>query len=147
MSSGNLKMSSLPMSEAVYEKYAWVLLFVIQILILLVLASGPEGPAAPGSALHAFFSDNVTESTLELRLRGTAVAGMAIFGLAIILKSYRKGEKWAWYVLWYYPVFFAIHIVAFGTFLPDIIFLVISLLGLLLPYRKFFPKKQLQLTT
>ena len=128
------------MSEKWYQRYSWVLLFLMQLLILLVVSSGPEGPVAPGSVLHAFFADQASERVLDLRLLGTVLWGMAIFGLAIILKPFRNGERWAWYVLWYYPAFFAIHILAFGTLIPDVVFLLISLLGLLLPYRRFFPK-------
>jgi len=65
---------------------------------------------------------------------------MLVFGLAIILTGFRWGERWAWYALWYYPIFFALHIVAFGTFVIDGVLALICVLSLLLPYRKFFPK-------
>ncbi len=128
------------MAEKWYRRYSWVLLVLMQLLILLVVSSGPEGPVAPGSVLHAFLADQASERVLELRLLGTVLWGMTIFGLAIILGPFRNGEGWAWYVLWYYPAFFAIHIFAFGTLVPDAVFLLISLLGLLLPYRRFFSK-------
>ena len=108
--------------ETAYERYAWVLLLLIGIIVLVFGTSG------------AFFGDDVAVRTLI----GTFGAGMGIFGLAITLTAFRRGERWAWFVLWYYPIFFLIHVIALGTVLPDLIFLVISLLGLLLPFRKFF---------
>lgn len=131
------------MAERWYQRYSWVLLVLMQFLILLVVSSGPEGPVAPGSVLHAFFASQGSEAVLEQRLLGTILWGMVIFGLAIILVPFRNRERWAWYVLWYYPAFFAIHIVAFGTLIPDVVFLLICVLGLLLPYRRFFSKDAL----
>jgi hypothetical protein len=108
--------------ESAYERYAWVLLFLVGLPVLVFGISG------------GFFGNDVAERTLV----GTFGAGMGIFGLAITLTAFRRGERWAWFVLWYYPIFFLIHVIALGTVLPDLIFLVISVLGLLLPFRRFF---------
>jgi hypothetical protein len=132
--------STIPTPEKWYEKYAWILLFLVTLLLLLIGSSGEEGPVGNGSVLNAFFTSDVTESIFELRFRGSILLGMFIFGLAILLKPFRSGERWAWYVLWYWPVFFVIHILAFGTVMPDSVFAAVSALALLLPYRKFFPK-------
>lgn len=126
-------------------RYAWIPLCLVTLLILLIVSGGEEGPVAEGSVLHAFaspplFNDEAPDNVLELRLRGTLLLGMLIFGLAIILTGFRWGERWAWYALWYYPIFFALHIVAFGTFIIDGVLALICVLSLLLPYRKFFPK-------
>jgi hypothetical protein len=67
--------------------------------------------------------------------------------LAITLTGYRRGEKWAWYTLWLVPVLlvssalFNVSVVGdvFQT-LEWIPVMTASLLGLLLPYRKFFPR-------
>jgi len=62
------------------------------------------------------------------------------------LTAYRKGERWAWYILWSVPVFFlgfvaiAMSIGASGLLPFLTLFVVLSLLGLLLPFRRFFPK-------
>jgi hypothetical protein len=42
----------------------------------------------------------------------------------------------------YYPVFFVLHIIAFGTFIIDGVLAHICALSLLVPYRKCFPKQQ-----
>jgi hypothetical protein len=67
--------------------------------------------------------------------------------LAITLTGYRRGEKWAWYTLWLVPallVWNAIYNVYFtgdvNEMLQWIPITTVSLLGLLLPYRKFFPR-------
>jgi hypothetical protein len=40
-----------------------------------------------------------------LRTIGVASIGMGIFGLLITTIAYRRRERWAWFALWYYPVF------------------------------------------
>lgn len=57
-------------------------------------------------------------------------AGMGIMTLALAIGPLRRGERWAALTLAYVPVFFAWHIVALGTWIPDGIFLVLSVLGL-----------------
>lgn len=123
---------TVPRAEKAYEKYAWVLLLATGVLgmtLALVLTFAPSticnvcNPEVLGfvSALSTFW------------------VGMNAFGLAITLKSYRSGEKWAWYTLWYFPAIFLIH----SLFVPlphNILSVIMPVLGLLLPYRKFFPK-------
>jgi hypothetical protein len=65
-------------------------------------------------------------------LVATFAAGMAILGLAVILTGFRRGQWWAWLALWYYPVFFAIHVLALGLVVPDGIFAVLAVAALLL---------------
>jgi hypothetical protein len=40
-----------------------------------------------------------------LRAIGVASIGMGLFGFLITLIAYRRRERWAWFALWYYPVF------------------------------------------
>ena len=127
--------------------YAWIPLALITLLTLLIVGSGEQGPVAEGSVLHAitappFFTDEAPYRIIQLRLQGSVLLGMVVFGLAIILTGFRWGERWAWYALWYYPVFFVLHIIAFGTFVIDGILALICVLSLLVPYRKFFPKQR-----
>jgi hypothetical protein len=72
------------------------------------------------------------------------------FVLAITLTGYRKGEKWAWYMMWSVPallvsdaVFSVVFIGDINQALQFIPITAITMLGLLLPYRIFFPKKLL----
>ncbi len=123
-------------------RYAWIPLVLINLLIVVIVGSGEDGPFAAGSVLHAFLANSPSEAMLELRLRGTLLLGMVAFGLAVILVPFRRGDRWAWYVLWFYPVFFLLHIIAFGTFIPDAILAIICVASLLAPMRVFFPRYQ-----
>ncbi|WP_316572099.1 hypothetical protein [Neobacillus sp. YIM B06451] len=120
------------------QSKAWILLLLIQLLMLIISLSGENGPVGEGSVLHAYLSNDQSETGIELKLRGSLVLGMSLFGFAILLNAFRKGLRWSWYVCWVYPLFFVLHIIGFGTFMPDIIFLLISLAALLLPYKLFF---------
>lgn len=77
-----------------------------------------------------------------LRADGVALIGMGLFGVLITATAFRRRERWAWLALWYYPVFWAAHLV--GGLPPgkdhvhQVAFIVLSLVGLLLPVRDFF---------
>jgi hypothetical protein len=67
--------------------------------------------------------------------------------LAITLTGYRRGEKWAWYTMWLVPallvgqgLFNSVFLNDFKEMLSWIPITTLSLLGLFLPYRKFFPR-------
>jgi hypothetical protein len=80
-----------------------------------------------------------------LRAIGVASIGMGLFGLLITTIAYRRRERWAWFALWYYPLFWTAHLV--GGLPPgkdhvhQVVFIVLSLAGLLLPVREFFPRR------
>src|SRR5215211_8026096 len=68
---------------------------------------------------------------------GTALVGFNILALVMALIPYRRGERWAWYTLWVLPMLWLSHFV----FSPDLPYLMLALLttvGLVLPYRRFF---------
>ena len=80
-----------------------------------------------------------------LRAIGVASIGMGLFGVLITTIAYRRSERWAWFALWYYPVFWTAHLL--GGLPPgkdhvhQVVFIVLSLAGLLLPVREFFPRR------
>lgn len=80
-----------------------------------------------------------------VRALGIATTGMGFFGTVITLMSYRRQEKWAWFILWYYPIFWTLHLVGGlppgNDHIHQVVFIVISLLGLILPFRQFFQRK------
>ena len=152
-------------SEKLYEKYAWILLFAIGVIMLvggvphsLGINTDPETVESfIGMTLNEFKNSNpgfFDLYTYYFRFGGWSDLGVAFFIVAISLTAYRKGEKFAWYILWFVPAFFigctAISLstvtVSVGSslslLLPITMFVVLSLLGLLLPYRKFFPNKR-----
>lgn len=79
-----------------------------------------------------------------LRAIGVASIGMGLFGVMITATAYRRRERWAWFTLWYYPVFWIAHLL--GGLPPgqdhvhQIVFIVLSLMGLLIPLGEFFPR-------
>jgi hypothetical protein len=80
-----------------------------------------------------------------MRAIGVASIGMGLFGLLITTIAYRRRERWAWFALWYYPEFWTAHLL--GGLPPgkdhvhQVVFIVLSLAGLLLPVREFFGRR------
>ena len=145
--------------ERIYEKYAWVVLFALGLLWVVV------------GFVQAFFPDGLAENDAQLitgmswdRLKalspdasdlvswlygamGMLKMSWSFFVLAITLTGYRKGEKWAWYTLWLVPILLVSSAIFNASFVGDVYQMLewipittVTLLGLLLPYRKFFPK-------
>ena len=83
----------------------------------------------------------------EQYLRAVAAAsiGMGLFGSMISVTAFRRRERWAFFALCYYPVFWTAHLV--GDLPPgrdhihQVVFIVLSSFGLLLPIREFFPRE------
>ncbi len=153
-----------PRKERAYEKYAWILLLVTPVIFLFQSLRAVLGSGNLDSA--ALFNTGMTLAQLEVRSPyvgswigdfsrsfGVIGLGFSIFAIAIIMKSYRRGEKWAWFVSWYQPASWvglaaSLYILGIRTgkietapFLVYAIFATIAVFGTVLPYRKFFPKK------
>ncbi len=154
---------AVPGKEKVYEKYAWIIFFVFGIPLLIaglrysidptpILFQGNFASvtgvdwnqfqaAYPGVT---FYFESVTRFWALLSLIGFVLLVVVSF------KSYRKSEKWAWYAFWMVPAVFLAFSADFLTydgptsslFIASLLGFAISLLGLFLPYRKFFPKRQ-----
>ena len=79
-----------------------------------------------------------------LKAIGAASIGMGLFGVMITLTAFRRRERWAFITLWYYPVFWTAHLT--GNLPPgkdhvhQVLFIALSLLGLLLPIDEFFAR-------
>jgi len=78
---------------------------------------------------------------------GMLKTSWSLLVLAITLTGYRWGEKWAWYTLWLVPALLVGSGLVNSAFLGDVNEMLqwlpittVSLVGLLLPYRKFFPR-------
>ncbi len=141
-----------PRKERAYERYAWLIFFALGIVFLaqaavLTVTGRPPDVFVQGSIgmswsqlviaqprIAAFIGDISTSGGII-----GAVAGVSI--MAISFRSYRRGEKWAWCTFLAVPVLFGLAPIINTT--PDNpLFAFIAAVGLLLPYRKFFPKKQ-----
>jgi len=118
-------------SEDTLFKIGWISLIITGGAIL---AFGLIVTAWPGSS-----------NSLFLRAIGVASIGMGLFGVMITLIPYRHHERWAWFILWYFPVFWSAHLL--GNLPPgqdhvhQVVFIILSLSGLLLSIRTFFPRK------
>jgi hypothetical protein len=53
-------------------------------------------------------------------LTSTYAAVAIVLTVAIALTAFRRGERWAWFAFWVWPLFFVIHGAAF--FLVDFLF-------------------------
>ncbi len=146
------------MSEKAYEKHAWILFFAIGVIFLPAAVSHSLGvntdPATAeriiGMTLNELEVSNPRFFDLYIfyfRGGGLSDLGFAFLVIAVSVTAYRREEKWAWYAFWSIPAFF-MGFAAIGLsigpspsyLLPLTLFVILSLLGLLLPYRKFFPR-------
>jgi hypothetical protein len=158
--SSDLRTRAGVMHEKFYEKYAWVILLTLGLLWLvvgLVAMYQPEGifgtdaksvTNMPWSELKASNPVAANFIIFIYGQMGLLKISWSFFVLAITLTGYRRGEKWAWYTLWFVPfllvsdaIFSVIYIGDVSQTLQFIPITTITLLGLLLPYRKFFPSK------
>lgn len=151
-------------TEKAYEKHAWIILFALGIVGLIVgligVSTGRPFEEPLVRTMTGMGWDELVASSpriaayisLWIRFAFSAVAFFSILSIPIAWKSYRRGERWAWYALWAIPIssiaFTGVILsggVSFwdssGSIFYTLIALPLSLLGLLLPYRKFFPRK------
>jgi len=121
----------MPERGTIRFKLAWVLLAITGVSIFVF---GLIATVRPDSS-----------NPLYLRAVGVASIGLGLFGVMITAIPFRRGERWAWFTLWYYPVFWAAHLL--GGLPPgqdhihQIVFILISLVGLLLPAGEFLAQE------
>ena len=114
--------------KTVYLRVGWICLVVVGVAIL---AFGVVAATVP-----------MSDDEPLMRADGVASIGVGLFGVLITLIPYRRRERWAWFALLFYPVFWVVHLV--GRLPPSkdhvhqMVFIVLSLAGLLLPVREFF---------
>lgn len=114
--------------DEVSIRVGWICLLVVSVGIL---AFGVVVAVVP-----------MTGDVLLYRADGLASIGVGLFGGLLALIPFRRRERWAWFALWFYPVFWVAHLI--GGLPPgkdhihQVVFIVLSLAGLLLPAREFF---------
>src|SRR5260370_38915545 len=155
-------------SPSVYQKYAWTLLFVFWALHLVLsvrdffpslqdfcLVCLPGSQTAIQSSTGMAWSQLATTNPRFANFLASALVddgisgvGLAVFGMVVSLTSFRKGEKWAWYVSWSMPIGILaaqlnVDQLTGSVFviILAIAFVLVSLLALFLPYRLFFPNR------
>ena len=114
-----------PRAEKAYEKYAWLALLIAGLLAF---------PAA-------FFA--LSEG---INLGSLSDLVFAVLTTYLSVTGYRRGRKWAWFALLYTPPFYLLaaydEAMRGNPWQPPAFFALLCVVGLVLPYRKFFPKKQ-----
>ena len=151
------KMDDTTKKERAREKYGWVVYLFVGLLWVvygLTQVFNPENlrdaqhiTGLPLSELEVK-SPEATELVYFLYgALGILKISWSLLVLAITLIPYRRGEKWAWFTLWLVPatlvgqgIFNSFFHGDFNEMLPWIPITTVSLVGLFLPYRKFFPR-------
>jgi hypothetical protein len=89
---------------------------------------------------------------MYVRSLGASILVVSILSLAITLTAFRRGQRWAWYALWVWPLWnVAIFVLSFTAerhpdfpppppMLSAPVFFTVTLLALILSYRRFFPR-------
>src|SRR5215207_3679817 len=155
-------------NESFFERHAWkVLLFFGLFMSLIglpdILVGGSfynEGDVRllqgitdmTWEQLEATSPNAAAMIDFKVRMGGLQYLFLGLFSMAIVLTDFRRGERWAWYTMWLFPFFFALHSLIIlrayqhpeaGTpepVLSGLAILAITALTLALSYRKFFPK-------
>ena len=143
--------------ERAYVKYGWV---VYLFLGLLWVVYGLTQVFNPDNLRDAQHITGLSLSELEVKSPEATELVYFLYGalgmlktswsflvLAITLTGFREGEKWAWFTMWLVPatlvgqgLFNSVLLGDFNEMLPWIPITTVSLAGLFLPYRKFFPR-------
>ncbi len=127
-----------------FGRRAWAIFFIFGLLLLAYGFYAFSLPDRDPQIWDFLGKDKEVFDYLNetFRLIGMLSVGFAIFTMAVSMTAYRRGERWAWYAFWYWPIFWllaAVYTWPDASFL--LLFLIASLAGLMLPYRKFFPKR------
>ena len=151
-----------PRKDKAYEKYAWIIPFAFGIFNLLfsfVLFFAPRRLEDPSfSAVESLTGRTFAQIATSdpgvanytyylIRTFTIFIAGLNAYLAVVSATAYRRGERWAWYLTWLVPALFVLDLpyeflVRAFIDVSSIIIVAILVVGLLLPYRKFFPKKQ-----
>src|ERR671916_2162599 len=128
--------------ERVYERYAWIILLVSAVLGLL---AGLTLILAPLSIMvePAFAAGGVPG---VLRALGLTWVFFNVLELIILFRNFRRGEQWAWWVLWLLPILWLFHFLVNPSTVHNLVIAIVTALGLILSYRAFFSTSSQQPT-
>src|SRR5665647_3299159 len=142
-------MNSYTKNEKIYEKYAWIIFFVIGAMTLVTAVFHALGintdPALvesiAGKSIDALKSSDPMFFNLYnfyFSSGGLSDIGFAFLLIVTSMTAYRRGDKWAWYAFWFVPAFFSgfaalsltLPVESSSSMLPSLIVLIIlSLVG------------------
>ena len=143
--------------EKPYQRYAWVILFLLGILLVvnIVVVAGIEDHSHEfkedtGIAWNEFaaaYPGVANAYVLNQRLLYVGFTSLALFALVITYFAFRQGQRWAWFAMWLFAVALALTAILFNPSKrpdPGVVyaaFAAVTVIGLLLPIRKFFPRQ------
>jgi len=150
------------MHEKFYEKYAWIVFPVIGVMVLAGAIPHAFGFNTDPTLVQAISGKTIDElkvlnpsffNLYNFYFSGGGLSdlGFAFFLIVVSATAFRRAQKWAWYAFWFIPAYFLSWVGLSLTLPPESIpsllppltvFIILSLAGLLLPFRKFFPKKE-----
>ena len=129
------------------SKHSWVLIFIVGLGIayfaydnLIVIPALPADHPERGWLWLTSDPEVIEYIQTWFRSFGIWVLAVAIFVIVISVTGFRQGQRWAWYSLLYLPVHIGIHMFIWPWTVPVLfVLMLLTLAGLLLPFRIFFP--------
>lgn len=148
-------------NEIFYKKYAWIVFLVIGVLVIVGAIPHALGYNTDPTLIQTISGQTIGDLKVSspmlfnlynfyFRGGGLSDLGFAFFLIVISVTAYRQGQKWAWYAFLFIPAYFLSWVALCSTLPfeskssllpPLIIIIILSFLGLFLPFRKFFPNK------
>jgi uncharacterized membrane protein YozB (DUF420 family) len=122
--------------ERVYEKYGWMVLAVSAVfgIVAAVLTTLPP--------LSWFTNPVITMTYSLMGALGVTWVGFNLFALILTLIPFRRGERWAWFTLWMLPLLWLSQFVLALDLSYYLVLAIISTVGLILPYRRYFSRTE-----
>src|SRR5215204_1681758 len=122
--------------ERAHEKYGWVILAVSAVFGIVVAVMTTLPPLS-------WFTDPVIVTAYSLMgALGVTWVGFNLFALVLTLIPFRRGERWAWFTLWMLPLLWLSQFALSPDLSYYLVLAIISAVGLILPYRRFFSRTQ-----
>lgn len=135
---------------------AWTLFVILGVLAVIAapiqFSGRPPDPPSP-ERMTGLSYDQIAERVPGMpdyigsisRQLGNFMLISGILMATIAAIPFRRGERWAWYSMWTAPLLLAIQFINsnFGSgWWADLGLIPVTVAGLLLPYRRFFPTKR-----
>jgi hypothetical protein len=116
-------------------RYAWIVILLSAILGLLAALLLTVSPTT------VLFDPEFRAGDVPGALRAWGVTWVFfnVFALVVLLRNFRQGEWWAWWALWLLPLLWLSHFLVNPSTVHNLVIVVITVGGLVLAYRAFFP--------